>query len=97
MVQTVHTFLISAGAKQIVLEKPHSLCRIFFFIRVLASQTAWYPTGISLGDPKFGTYLSLNGPEKYFEAKGEDVFQGDIWVANNSDTDLNYTVSEILH
>jgi len=96
MVQTVHTFLISAGAKQIVLEKPHSLCRIFFFIRVLASQTAWYPTGISLGDPKFGTYLSLNGPEKYFEAKGEDVFQGDIWVANNSDTDLNYTVSEIL-
>ena len=97
MVQTVNTFLISAGAKQIVLEKPHSLCRIFFFIRVLASQTAWYPTGISLGDPKFGTYLSLNGPEKYFEAKGEDVFQGDIWVANNSDTDLNYTVSEILH
>ena len=96
MVQTVHTFLISAGAKQIVLEKPHSLCRIFFFIRVLASQTAWYPTGISLGDPKFGTYLSLNGPEKYFEAKGEGVFQGDIWVANNSDTDLNYTVSEIL-
>ena len=96
MVQTVHTFLISAGAKQIVLEKPHSLCRIFFFIRVLASQTSWYPTGISLGDPKFGTYLSLNGPEKYFEAKGEDVFQGDIWVANNSDTDLNYTVSEIL-
>jgi len=97
MVQTVHTFLISAGAKQIVLEKPHSLHRIFFFVRVLASQTAWYPTGISLGDPNFGSFLSLNGPEKYFEVSGEDIFQGDIWVLNNSDTNLNYTVSEILH
>ena len=96
MVQTVHTFLIVAGAKQIVLEKPLSLHRIFFFIRVLASQAAWYSTGISLGDPNFGSYLSLNGPEKYFEVKGEDIFQGDIWVLNNSDTDLNYTVSEIL-
>jgi len=97
MVQTVRTFLISAGKKQIVLEKPHILHRIFFFIRVLASQAAWYPTGISLGDPKFGSYFSLNGPEKYFEAKGEDIFQGDIWVFNNSNTDLSYTVSEILH
>ena len=97
MVQTVHTFFVVAGAKQIVLEKPHILHRVFFFIRVLASQTAWYPTGISLGDPDFHSFLSLNGPEKYFEAKGEDIFQGDIWVSNNSDTDLYYTVSEILH
>jgi len=97
MVQTVRTFLVSAGKKQIVLEKPHILHRIFFFIRVLASQTSWYPSGISLGDPKFGSYLSLNGPEKYFEANGEDIFQGDIWVLNNSNADLSYTVSEILH
>ena len=96
MVQTVHTFLVSAGAKQIVLEKPHILHRIFLFIRVLASQAAWYSTGISLGDPDFHSFLSLNGPEKYFEVSGEDIFQGDIWVLNNSDTNLNYTVSEIL-
>ena len=97
MVQTVHTFLVKAGTTRIVFEKPHILHRIFFFIRVLASQTAWYPIGISLGDPQFGSYFSLNGPEKYFEANGEDIFQGDVWVSNNSNTDLNYTVSEILH
>ena len=97
MVQTVHTFLIPAGTKLIVLEKPRILHRIFFFIRVLASQTAWYATGISLGDPTFSSFLSLNGPEKYFEAKGEDICQGDIWVFNVSTADLLHTTTEILH
>ena len=78
------------------LEKPRVLCRIFFSIRALAEQTAWYQSKISFDDPSFSSYYVLNGPAKYFEAKGEGIFQGDLWVLNASDQNLQYTATEIL-
>ena len=71
--------------------------RIFFSVYVLAGQLTWYQTKISFDDPYFRSYYNLNGPKKYFEAAGVDIFQGNIWALNNSDTDLTYTTTEILH
>jgi len=79
-----------------MLEKPHNLYRIFFSIRVIAGIHSWYDTKISFDDPLFLSYYSLNGPEKYFEGRGADIFQGNIWVLNNADTELLFTATEIL-
>ena len=97
MVQTLKTIVIISGKKIILFEKPHTLKRIFFSVRVLAGQTTWYDLKMSFGDPLFCSYYSINGPEKYFEARGVDIFQGDIWLNNNSDIDLPCTATEILH
>ena len=96
MVQTVISKTISAGQKKILLEKPHVLHRIFFCIRALADDTTWYKSTMSFGDPLFHSFFVLNGPGKYFEARGEGIFQGDIWISNLSDQDLEYTATEIL-
>ena len=96
MVQTLRTLSILAGKKTIMFDKPYILQRIFFSIRVLAGQSTWYQTKISFGDPLFRSFYDINGPEKYFEARGEDIFQGDIWAMNNSDTSLTYSLTEIL-
>jgi len=97
MVQTVGTYLVLSGEKKIVLEKPNTLHRIFFSIRVIAGEAAWRDTKISFDDPLFSSYLSLNGSKKYFEATGEDIFQGNVWVINQSDVGLLFSVTEILH
>ena len=97
MVQNIRTLSILAGKKTIIFEKPHTLIRIFFSIRVLAGQSTWYQTKISFDDPLFRSFYDIDGPEKYFEAVGEDIFQGNIWAMNSSDTDLTYTTSEILY
>ena len=78
-------------------KKPRSLCRVFFSIRVMTSSANWFGTDISLDDPRFVSYYMINGPEKYFEAKGVDIFQGNIWAYNTSDYTLTYALSEILH
>ena len=96
MVQTLKTVLIHAGQKKLILEKPHVLCRIFMSIRALVNDTGWYQSRISFDDSAFHTYFVLDGPGKYFEAKGEGIFQGDVWVYNASDTNLFYTGTEIL-
>ena len=96
MVQTVKSQTILAGQKTILLKKPRVLCRIFFSIRALADQTAWYQSKISFDDPTFASFYVLNGPAKYFEAKGEGIFQGDVWVFNASEQDLQYVLTEIL-
>ena len=80
----------------ILLEKPHALRRIFFSIRALAEQSAWYQSQVSFDDPLFRSFYVLNGPGKYFEARGEGIFQGDVWVFNASDQNLQYTATEIL-
>ena len=85
-----------AGEKKIIFKKPHVLYRIFFSIRVLAGQTTWYDMKMSFNDPLFRSYYAINGPEKYFEARGVDIFQGDIWLHNNSDTSLPIAATEIL-
>ena len=96
MVQTINSITVSSGGKKLLIEKPRFLCRIFFSIRALADQTAWYQSRMSFGDPQFRSYYVLDGPAKYFEARGEGIFQGDVWVHNASDQNLQYTATEIL-
>ena len=96
MVQTVSSYKILVGEKRIVLEKPHSLHRIFFSIDRIADQTSWHTTRISFDDPMFCSYFALNGSLNHFQAEGIDIFQGNIWVHNASDTDFWYAISEIL-
>ena len=96
MVQTVVSKTLSAGSKMIFLEKPRALIRIFFSIRALADQSTWYQSRLSFDDPLFHSYYVLDGPAKYFEARGEGIFQGDVWVLNASDQNLQYTATEIL-
>jgi len=97
MVQTVCSYKILAGKKRIVLEKPHSLRRIFFSVNRIAAQTAWSTTKISFDDPGFRSFFVLNGSLNSFQAEGVDIFQGNIWLLNASDTDVWYACTEILH
>ena len=97
MVQTVRSVLIQPGRKLLILEKPLVLSRIFFSICVFTPQTSWYESQISLGDHSFRSYYVLGESVRYFEARGEGIFQGDIWVRNVSSIDLLYSVTEILY
>ena len=96
MVQTVRSVSIPPGHKLLVLEKPLVLCRIFFGVYAFAPQTTWHESQISLGDPNFSSIYVLGGPLNYFAARGEGIFQGDIWVRNVSGIDLLYSTTEIL-
>ena len=96
MVQTVQTLILPSGQQKIFFEKPHVLRRIFVSIRVLAPSEAWAPSRISFDDPMFYSYYTLAGFSKYFEARGEGIFQGDVWALNNTAGDLSYAVTEIL-
>jgi len=96
MAQTVVSVTIPAGQQRVLVEKPQALYRIFFSVRAIAPDTSWYQSKISLGDPLFMTYYILDGPAKYFEAAGEGIFQGRVWVRNESATSLLYTATEIL-
>ena len=96
MAQVVYSRTILAGHRMILVEKPRGSIRIFLGIRALADDTIWAMSKISFGDPYFYSYYIIDGPAKYFEIKGEGIFQGDIWVRNASGIDLTYTVSEIL-
>ena len=97
MVQTVCTHQILAGAKIIMLKKPVVLRRIFFSICAITDFASWHEAKVSFDDPLFRSYYTINGPEKYFTAEGEDIFQGDIWILNISDVDILFTATEILH
>ena len=96
MAQTLRTITLSAGDKTILVEKPLVLCRIFVSVRALADEDKWYQSKLSFDDPSFTSFYVLNGPGKYFEAKGEGIFQGNIWGQNASTVNLQYTMTEIL-
>ena len=96
MVQTVRSEIISAGHKKIIFEKPIALRRIFLSIKAVASAEAWCESRISFDDPMFYSYYTIAGHAKYFETKGEGIFQGDVWVFNTSAGDMKYTSTEIL-
>ena len=96
MVQTVNSETLSTGQQKILIEKPHTLCRIFFSIRALAPPDAWCESWLSFDDPTFYSYYILAGHLKYFETKGEGIFQGNVWVRNISGTDVVYTAAETL-
>ena len=88
--------MIPAGQRQIILERPHSLHRIFFSVSVIITLEGWYDSRMSFDDPHFNTSYALNGARKYFEAEGADIFQGDVWLYNASDKSLSYSATEIL-
>jgi len=96
MVQTIRSISIQPSQKKKVAEIPHSLHRIFFSVRVVVGVNTWYPSKISFGDPSFASFYLLAGTERYFEMRGEDIFQGDIWVKNEAELSLSYAISEIL-
>ena len=96
MAQTLRTVTLPAGDKMILVEKPLVLCRIFVSVRALADQDKWHQSKLSFDDPSFTSFFVLNGPGKYFEAKGEGIFQGNIWGLNASTVSLQYTMTEIL-
>ena len=96
MAQTVLSVTIPAGHRKLLFEKPHLSRRIFISIRALANDTLWCQSRVSFDDTQFHTYFVLDGPGKYFEARGEGISQGDVWVYNASDIDLYYTATEIL-
>ena len=96
MVQTVYTHSILSTQKKIVLEKPHSLNRIFFLVSPIVTAASSYDIRMSFDDPLFHSSYSFQGAKKHFRAEGEDIFQGNIWVLNQSGNDLLVAVSEIL-
>jgi len=96
MVQRLISETISGGHKKIIFEKPLALRRIFISVKAIASAEAWCESWISFDDPMFYSYYTIAGHAKYFEAKGEGIFQGAVWVFNTSPGDMKYTMSEIL-
>ena len=96
MVQTLISKTILAGQKLVLLGKPIVSNRVFFSISALADDAMWFKSLVSFGDPLFRSFFVLNGPGKYFEARGEGIFQGDVWVRNLSNQNLEYTATEIL-
>ena len=96
MAQTVKSQWIPSGWIIRLLNKPQVLKRNFFGVKVVADVTTDYRSYISLGDPTFATYYTLDKQVFFFEAKGEGIFQGAIWVKNVSTTDLLFVVTEIL-
>jgi len=96
MAQTVKSQALYPGQQIVLIEKPHALSRIFIRISALLPQAANYRSKISFDDPMFYTYYILLGPTTYFEAKGEGIFQGNVWVRNESNISITYTATEIL-
>ena len=96
MAQTVKSQWVSSGWTTRLLNKPLVLNRIFFSVKVVTDATTDYRSYISLGDPTFATYYTLDKQVFFFEAKGEGIFQGDIWAQNVSTSDLLFVTSEIL-
>ena len=96
MVHVVYSVTVLAGHRMVLVEKPQVSTRIFLSIRALADDTKWAQSKISLGDPSFASYYVIDGPAKYFEARGEGIFQGDVWVWNVSLINLLYVGTEIL-
>ena len=97
MVQTIRSITVLAGKKIIMIEKPLALHRVFFSIQAFADLNAWLESKISFDDPQFLSFYVLDGPAKYFEARGDNIFQGNIWVCNMSNTNLLYSATEILY
>ena len=96
MAQTVASVVLQNGQQRIFFKKPQVLCRIFCNISVLAAESVWQESKISFGDPLFSSFYALNGQHRDFEVKGEGLYQGDVWVRNNSGATLYYTGTEIL-
>ena len=96
MAQTVKSQRVPSGWIVRLLNKPLVLNRIFFSVKMIADTTTDSKSYISLGDPTFTSYYILDKQVFFFEAKGEGIFQGVIWVQNASTVDLLFDATEIL-
>ena len=96
MVQTVKSIRLPSGQQGIFLERPHALSRIFFKITAILPQTVSYMSKISFDDPLFVDYYTLLGSNTYIEAEGDGIFQGNIFVSNQSTVNILYATIEIL-
>ena len=96
MVQTVKSITLVSGHQELFFEKSHVLHRIFFKITAMLPPTANYMSKISFDDPIFFDFYTLLGPNTSFEAEGDGIFQGNIFVRNESSVNILYSVTEIL-
>jgi len=96
MVQTVKSRRLQPGQQKVFLERPHVLSRIFFKIVAILPTTANYMSKISFDDPLFVNYYTLLGSNTYFEAEGDGIFQGNIFVRNESSVNILYSTTEML-
>ena len=96
MVQTVKSIRLPSGQQGIFLKRPHVLSRILFKIIAILPQTVNYESRISFDDPLFLEYYTLLGTSTYFEAEGDGIFQGNIFVSNESTINILYSITEIL-
>ena len=97
MVQTIVSKNILPNEKFILFEKPHVLQRIFFSVRSMVPADVFREMWISFDDPDFISYYAIDGAEKYFEARGTDIFQGNIWLMSKSSSIFAVAATEILH
>ena len=97
MVQTVRTVRLVPSEKIILFEKPHVLQRVFFSVRQISGTSNWAPSATSFDDPQFLSHYWITAVSNYFQAKGDDIFQGDIWIRNDAAEFQYYTSTEILH
>ena len=97
MVQTIISKDLLAGEKIILFEKPRVLHRVFFSIRAMEDASLSREIWLSFDDPDFHSHYAIDGSEKYFEASGIDIFQGNIWLLNHSASNILVAATEILH
>ena len=96
MVQRVKSIRLPSGHMGLFLERPHVLSRIFFKIIAILPQTVNYISKISFDDPLFADYYTLLGTNISIEAEGDGIFQGNIFVSNQSTVNILYSITEIL-
>ena len=96
MVQTLKSIRLPPGHQGIFFEIPHVLSRIFFKIIAILPTTVNYMSKISFDDPLLSDYYTLLGSSTYFEAEGDGIFQGNIFVSNHSTVNILYSTTEIL-
>ena len=96
MVQIVKSVRLQPGQQGIFLKRPHVLSRIFFKIVAILPTTANYMSKISFDDPLFFDYYTLLGSNTTLEAEGDEIFQGNIFVFNQSTVNILYSTAEIL-
>ena len=96
MVQTLVSRNLFAGEKIILFEKPCVLHRVFFSVRAMVDEGLSREMWLSFDDPDFHSHYAIDGPEKYFEASGIDIFQGNIWLRSNTISPVPVAATEIL-
>ena len=97
MVQTLVSRNLLPGEKIILFEKPRVLHRVFFSVRAMVDAGLSREIWLSFDDPDFYSYYAIDGSEKYFEARGIDIFQGNIWLMSNTTSPVIVAATEILH